>query len=93
MMYRLFSQTAITRLAALGLVVTILVGGCDRDLSLSPSKNKVLTDDERMEWWRDARFGLFVHWGLYAVPAGTYQGKRVDGTGAVSYTHLTLPTN
>ncbi len=81
MMDRLFSQTAITRLAALGLVVTILVGGCDRDLSLSPSKNKVLTDDERMEWWRDARFGLFVHWGLYAVPAGTYQGKRVDGTG------------
>ncbi|NLZ04714.1 MAG: alpha-L-fucosidase [Phycisphaerae bacterium] len=80
-MDRLFSQTAITRLAALGLVVTILVGGCDRDLSLSPSKNKVLTDDERMEWWRDARFGLFVHWGLYAVPAGTYQGKRVDGTG------------
>lgn len=24
---------------------------------------------ERMSWWRDARFGLFIHWGLYAVPA------------------------
>lgn len=32
--------------------------------------------DERMAWWRDARFGLFIHWGLYAVPAGTYNGEE-----------------
>lgn len=25
--------------------------------------------DARMKWWRDARFGMFIHWGLYAVPA------------------------
>ncbi len=25
--------------------------------------------DERMEWWRDAKFGMFIHWGIYAVPA------------------------
>lgn len=37
--------------------------------------------DERMEWWRDARFGMFIHWGLYAVPAGTWDGKRVEGIG------------
>lgn len=28
--------------------------------------------DERMRWWRDAKFGLFIHWGVYAVPAGKY---------------------
>ena len=28
--------------------------------------------DARMAWWRDARFGMFIHWGLYAVPAGEY---------------------
>jgi alpha-L-fucosidase len=32
--------------------------------------------DARMKWWRDARFGMFIHWGLYAVPAGEYNGKR-----------------
>jgi alpha-L-fucosidase len=32
--------------------------------------------DERMRWWRDARFGMFIHWGLYAVPAGEYKGQR-----------------
>jgi alpha-L-fucosidase len=28
-----------------------------------------------MTWWREARFGLFIHWGLYAIPAGEWQGK------------------
>src|SRR5262249_43680977 len=29
-----------------------------------------------MKWWRDARFGMFIHWGLYAVPAGEWKGQR-----------------
>ena len=37
--------------------------------------------DARMHWWREARFGMFIHWGLYAVPAGTYDGKKVNGIG------------
>ncbi len=37
--------------------------------------------DARMKWWREARFGLFVHWGVYAVPAGTYKGERIGGIG------------
>jgi alpha-L-fucosidase 2 len=37
--------------------------------------------DARMAWWREARFGMFIHWGLYAVPAGTWNGARVDGIG------------
>jgi len=31
--------------------------------------------DARMQWWREARFGMFIHWGLYAVPAGEWKGK------------------
>ncbi|MBN2432419.1 MAG: alpha-L-fucosidase [Acidobacteria bacterium] len=37
--------------------------------------------DARLDWWRDARFGLFIHWGPYAVPAGIHQGQPVSGTG------------
>jgi alpha-L-fucosidase len=37
--------------------------------------------DQRMRWWREARFGMFIHWGLYAVPAGEYQGKREKDIG------------
>ncbi len=31
--------------------------------------------DKRMEWWREARFGMFIHWGLYAIPAGEWNGE------------------
>ena len=34
-----------------------------------------------MKWWRDARFGMFIHWGVYAVPAGVHNGKEVRGIG------------
>jgi alpha-L-fucosidase len=35
----------------------------------------------RMEWWRKARFGMFIHWGLYSVPAGTWKGEKITGPG------------
>ncbi len=31
---------------------------------------------KRLEWWNEARFGMFIHWGLYAVPAGEWQGNK-----------------
>ena len=31
--------------------------------------------DARMQWFRDAKFGMFIHWGVYAVPAGEWNGK------------------
>jgi alpha-L-fucosidase len=37
--------------------------------------------DARMQWWREARFGMFIHWGLYSIPAGTWDGKQVPGIG------------
>jgi alpha-L-fucosidase len=37
--------------------------------------------DVRMKWMREARFGMFIHWGLYAVPAGTWNGKQIGGIG------------
>ncbi|RYG35764.1 carbohydrate-binding protein [bacterium] len=37
--------------------------------------------DIRMKWWREARFGMFIHWGLYAEPAGFWNGKAVPGLG------------
>lgn len=35
--------------------------------------------DPRLDWWREAKFGLFIHWGLYAIPAGEWQGRRIPG--------------
>ena len=37
--------------------------------------------EARMQWWREARFGMFIHWGVYAVPAGTYNGQKINRIG------------
>jgi len=36
-------------------------------------------NEARMGWFREARFGMFIHWGLYAVPAGEWHGKQYGG--------------
>lgn len=52
------------------------------DFTADPYANETETErDARMEWWREARFGLFIHWGLYAVPAGTYNGEKIPSIG------------
>jgi alpha-L-fucosidase len=33
--------------------------------------------EERISWWNEARFGMFVHWGVYSVPAGVYKGNSI----------------
>ena len=49
--------------------------------------------ETRMSWWREARFGMFIHWGIYAVPAGEYKGQRVRGIGEWIQAHLNIPRN
>ena len=44
----------------------------------------------RMEWWRDARFGMFVHWGLYAIPAGKWNGATGHGEWIRDTAHIPL---
>lgn len=39
------------------------------DMSLEPQNN------QRLKWFQEAKFGMFIHWGLYAVPAGEWNGN------------------
>ncbi len=47
--------------------------------------------DARMKWWREARFGMFIHWGIYSVPAGTYHGKQIGGIGEWIMNNASIP--
>jgi len=59
-----------------GIIVLILSCSSDK----TPQKDQAITpQDERMEWWKEARFGLFIHWGLYAQPAGEWKGEQISG--------------
>src|SRR4051794_23989939 len=35
--------------------------------------------EQRIEWWRQGKFGMFIHWGIYSLPAGEWKGKKVSG--------------
>jgi alpha-L-fucosidase len=42
----------------------------------------------RMKWFAEARFGLFIHWGVYSVPAGEWQDKTHYGEWFMEETHM-----
>ena len=35
--------------------------------------------DRRLGWWREARFGMFIHWGVYSAFGGVWKGQKVEG--------------
>ena len=36
---------------------------------------------ESLEWFEEAKYGMFIHWGLYSVPAGMWNGKTMEEMG------------
>jgi alpha-L-fucosidase len=42
----------------------------------------------RMKWFAEARFGLFIHWGVYSVPAGEWKGKTNYAEWFLEETHM-----
>jgi alpha-L-fucosidase len=47
--------------------------------------------DTRMAWWRDAKFGMFIHWGVYSVPAGKWKGTIYPGISEWIMSHADIP--
>ncbi|MCI8622712.1 MAG: alpha-L-fucosidase [Provencibacterium sp.] len=39
------------------------------------------SDEERLKWFREAKFGMFIHWGIYAQLAGSWKGREIPGIG------------
>ena len=79
------------RICLLALLLSTSVAS--RGVTQSGSTESAAERDARMAWWRDARFGMFIHWGVYAVPAGTYKGARIPGIGEwiMSHAHVPIP--
>jgi alpha-L-fucosidase len=74
-------MTYVNARAASAVLLACLVGtGCARTEPDYLNESQDVFDD-RMQWWRDARFGMFIHWGAYAVPAGVYEDEPVGGIG------------
>jgi alpha-L-fucosidase len=53
----------------------------DRGVRESSGQRADARNDSRLNWWREARFGMFIHWGLYAIPAGEWGERSIPGIG------------
>jgi alpha-L-fucosidase len=42
-------------------------------------KSAAGTREERLAWWREAKFGCFIHWGVYSGPGGEWEGRPFSG--------------
>src|SRR5262245_28148275 len=42
-------------------------------------RDSMATRDQRLGWWRDARFGMFIHWGVYSSLGNVYNGRKGGG--------------
>jgi alpha-L-fucosidase len=65
-------------------ICVLIAAGCSQQRKISRRnicKGEKISKDIRTEWWREARFGMFIHWGLYTVPAGEWKGKKIPGIG------------
>jgi alpha-L-fucosidase len=49
--------------------------------------------ERRLQWWREARFGMFIHWGLYCIPAGEWKGQPVAGAGEWIMNRAKIPVS
>lgn len=47
--------------------------------------------DTKQQWFKDAKYGLFIHWGLYSILAGEYKGKKTPNIGEWIMNHLDIP--
>ncbi len=85
MLTRLPKSTFMPLLFAAGLWVATLQPSpaADKAMALAdpPPQPAMLSHEEKMKWFREAKFGLFIHWGLYALPAGEWKGQPVPGIG------------
>jgi alpha-L-fucosidase len=59
-------------------------------ISMPPAET-VTQRDARMKWWREARFGMFVHWGLFSAAGGTWNGKPSPSLGCWMQHNFEIP--
>lgn len=69
------------RIATTILCGSLLAGNIVLTNSIAADFTQESPDDraKRMAWFDEARFGMFIHWGVYAVPAGEWQGNKNYG--------------
>lgn len=76
------------------LIGCILVSACQSnitqaDQSVIHSQNSTALSP-RIETWKAMKFGMFIHWGVYSIPAGVWKGKQIEKLGEQIMRHAKI---
>ena len=90
-------RSRVSWMVLIGVVLRVAAGGAAargaEPKAVAPPAETPAQRDRRMAWWREARFGMFIHWGLYAVPAGVWKGKQIGGIGEWIMNRAKIPVS
>lgn len=76
------TQRFLRRLALCSLVFAVSFAAVRAaDATVNPDSESPAAKEKRLAWFRHDKFGLFIHWGLYSIPAGYWKGQRSPGIG------------
>ena len=65
------------------LLALLLSSACTlnaQEASHSKTTESKVDREARMAWWKEARFGMFVHWGIYSTTGGLYKGQKLPNS-------------
>ena len=48
-------------------------------IGLNQANTQQVQEPDKMAWWKEAKFGMFIHWGLYSQTAGMWKGRKAVG--------------
>src|SRR5690348_15546190 len=65
------------------IVISLLISSsiCVFAQAQTPDPESPEAKAARLAWFKQAKYGMFIHWGLYAIPAGEWKGKQIPGLG------------
>jgi alpha-L-fucosidase len=67
------------KLVTLSAWLSVSLLSCNLKKNESAKNDSVIDSPKKLEWFQEAKFGLFIHWGLYSVPAGEWNGRKNYG--------------
>ena len=73
------------------LLIFAFVGGSALTAETNPLEEPLEAYNERMEWFAEAQYGMFIHFGLYSVLGGEWQGKQIRGLAEWIQAHANIP--
>jgi alpha-L-fucosidase len=76
-----------------GLLAAGILGAALRAQPTAPADDpeSPAAKEARLAWFKEAKFGLFIHWGLYSIPAGYWKGERAPGIGEWIMNRMKIP--